>query len=568
MPICKACGAPLGEPDDGDDVVCTACGVMADGAHFHLRSDAFDAGYQASGSSQAGFRVRSYRDPARALPGDSQASERHAANTAASHAFIHALASHVSATARAERATGVFDDLMRSGRYRWGRSAQLLACAALAVSLREANRPQSLAYIAHVANVSPKSLSRTFSRIQPLLRVKIAPSEPLHYLPALHKHTDDLLRADDGELIPRKMREALRPHTQSALRLASSLAALSFPPGAANTTAISIYILALEGALRAKLSHYRQLADQLRLLVNAGQQATYARYIQLYEYLYGRLALVPWLKQAPPAPARKQRTKVDPRDIVARALHDLVKFDPSIPKSAPGLVLEVVPDSDAEDDPDSDDDNPPACPHPQKRTAEECPAPPPAKRPKLASQEVAVCSSTVIPRRESHKARWGVRLKEKAESSRPFYMTCTEDALDGTTTKPLGRLALLVLQRGGADDVADEDLFDEGELEGLLRTPDERDVVARAMEETWAHQRKTAHPSASKKKKGGAGTKAIADWEAVLDGVLAQEGFSQGERELVALLEEDDKAEPWDEDEDDRNVGSGTMDADDWLLEY
>lgn len=62
--------------------------------------------------------------------------------------FIRTLAGRLSGESSVSRAQAIFDQAMSRGRYRWGRTAKLLAGASLAIAFREANKSDSLRDIA------------------------------------------------------------------------------------------------------------------------------------------------------------------------------------------------------------------------------------------------------------------------------------------------------------------------------------------------------------------------------------------------------------------------------------
>lgn len=64
------------------------------------------------------------------------------------HEFIESIANKLVNRGYAPRAQTIFDQAMRKGHYRWGKRAKLLAGASLSISLREANKSDSLRDIA------------------------------------------------------------------------------------------------------------------------------------------------------------------------------------------------------------------------------------------------------------------------------------------------------------------------------------------------------------------------------------------------------------------------------------
>lgn len=64
------------------------------------------------------------------------------------HEFIRTLSGRLGNPSLASRAQTIFDQALSTGGFRWGRKAKLFAGASLAISLREANKSDSLRDIA------------------------------------------------------------------------------------------------------------------------------------------------------------------------------------------------------------------------------------------------------------------------------------------------------------------------------------------------------------------------------------------------------------------------------------
>ena len=75
------------------------------------------------------------------------------------HEFIRTLATRLGSPGAAMRAQGIFDQAMRVGKYRWGRRAKLTSGAALAITLRESHKSDSVRDIA--VSIPPRFLVAT-----------------------------------------------------------------------------------------------------------------------------------------------------------------------------------------------------------------------------------------------------------------------------------------------------------------------------------------------------------------------------------------------------------------------
>ncbi len=92
---------------------------------------------------------------------------------------------------------------------------------------------------------------------------------------------------------------------------------------------------------------------------------------------------------------------------------------------------------------------------------------------------------------------------EAREDLAQHILTADPSALSETFSRPPTRLQLLATSRGGGeeDKIEDEELFEEGELEGLLRDPEEIETLRVALD--WCHEDTdvTNIPEKTKKKR-------------------------------------------------------------------
>jgi len=147
--VCAECGHATEWDQDLGSAVCTQCGTLADPTQSVLAShientDTSGRDYSlwnpVPGSTLKGRNGW-------ALSGQSKEA-RDRSNTIAMHEFIKSVATRLGQLGATPRAQSIFDQAMQRGQYRWGRRAKLAAGAAIAVSLRESNKSDSLRDIA------------------------------------------------------------------------------------------------------------------------------------------------------------------------------------------------------------------------------------------------------------------------------------------------------------------------------------------------------------------------------------------------------------------------------------
>lgn len=341
------------------------------------------------------------------------------------------------------------------------------------------------------------ALTRTFTAVVELLHLKLTLADPAQHLPLLEAHLRSLLQSQPTATLPADLAAALKPLIakltsirNTAASLSSlvantpALAGLRTPP-----TACAILILALEGERAASLPSTGSLAQVLGARVGASKAVVMQRYKAVYDVIEECIREVPWLETH--ERKGKGRSKVAKRVVVARGLKDVVQFQDEIwKKKFEGVkrpVLNVEPD-----DNDSGDDT-------DERTGvvgeSSVPAQPGATRGETLS--------TRAPRRSAHTRdvqrasqfllnplAQGPRQRTAGSMSGPGQSAARQDLLEHLLTvdtpalsdafvRAPTRLQMLAASRGGGEEekVRDEELFEEGEMEALLRDPGEVEAL-------------------------------------------------------------------------------------------
>jgi transcription factor IIIB 90 kDa subunit len=168
---CKECGGRTQwEPEAGSSI-CTGCGTLEDASqqvldshleisqHDSMRERPFlnvrpsntlksfrNVGWDLAGQGKEARDLRNLvrlRIPCTHARGATSNSIDWLAQTAM-HEYITTIGRRLGFVGQTQRAVNIFTTLMERGKFRWGRKARLMAGAALAISLREAKRSDSL----------------------------------------------------------------------------------------------------------------------------------------------------------------------------------------------------------------------------------------------------------------------------------------------------------------------------------------------------------------------------------------------------------------------------------------
>lgn len=274
------------------------------------------------------------------------------------------------------------------------------------------------------------ALSRAFLRISSLLQFTFSPSDPSIYISSLQSQLHALLQ--DSAVLSASLLEQLRPlDFRSVVNTAYSLcAALTRTEGhmsrAAPSNACAIFLLASESEARCSLHNVGDLALYLGAKYSLSKGTVMSRYKLIQDQVASWIEQVPWLDKYT---SKGGRAKVSKRTIVARGLKDALEFRRS--RST---------DSEAQ---------------------------PARKKRKLDHDRQTVAAFLLNPMADIPFAA--------LQTTAPNILSSS----DSVGTQTLTRLQQLARERGGSDvtHIPDDELFAEGELEALLRTSDEVEVI-------------------------------------------------------------------------------------------
>ncbi|KIY68639.1 hypothetical protein CYLTODRAFT_351111 [Cylindrobasidium torrendii FP15055 ss-10] len=455
--VCVECGGGTVWDDDAASFICMTCGTLADASQCILtsgleyRTEPLN-GYQPS-------TLKSLRNPNWQLAGQGRESA-HAQNAAAMNQWITSLASALSASGLAQRTCHLFNQAMKAGQFRWGRKAKLVAGACLSIALRESKRPDSRVDIASLLDEKDHQLTRVLSEILSLLNMKLAPNDPSFYLPILQKYLSAALSSDQDTL-PTRLREVIAPLSMpKVLKTAhelSDLLARSIPhTSAIQASAAAIMILALEGQVRKSITGLADLAAFLALHAGAGKSLIQKQYTIFQDELARLMTRIPWLSQYDKKAGA--RAKVAKRILVARGLEDILTWGRDSWKEQHQALARA-------EFLQEEGDCVPSC------SPEDVPAPHPQKKKRKLRHTLSDASQFLLDPTAASMAN------STFQSSLTSYLLNASSEAMQQQSAPT-RLQLLLVSKNG-DDLEDEELFADGELEGMLRNEEEVAMFAR-----------------------------------------------------------------------------------------
>ncbi|KAF7363318.1 hypothetical protein MSAN_00987200 [Mycena sanguinolenta] len=464
---CKYCGAPTVVDDAG--VVCTSCAELAEPSLVVLASDidyptttTYDGWIPVAPKALKTGRNRYLSGQGKEL--------RDGKNLDEMHWFIKNLARAAFVSGTTERAYNLFEKAMKSGQYRWGRTAKLVAGACISIALRQSGRPDMFPDLALLLGQKVTSLTRAFSSVISVLKIQpgdLPSSAPKSHVSILQSHLSAAIEGSIDSQLPSSLITAVKPLSVSAILATaaslSDLLASSIPPTAlahlpVSATACAVLMWAIEAETRTPLSQLGELAAFLGSRVNVRKPLVMSRYKAIQDELNQRIDKIDWLDHYEPNSGKCGRAKISRRLVVARGLKAVIESERECRRNALDRTGKTATHPEGGES-DSDADPQPARPRKRRRLH----ALQDATRFLLNPLSGPLPASFLAP--SSHSTL-----------SLPTYLLTSSLSVRRETLP--SRLQLLSAARGGVgpDEIHDDELFDDGELEKIIRT-DEHEIA-------------------------------------------------------------------------------------------
>ncbi|KAJ7740745.1 hypothetical protein DFH07DRAFT_751511 [Mycena maculata] len=464
---CMACGGPT-VVDDAAGVICILCAEIAEPNLVVLTSDIeYPASTTYDGwNPVAPKTVKTARNRYLSAQGKEI---RDSKNLDDMHHFIKNLARAAFVSGTTERAYNLFEKAMTSGKYRWGRMAKLVAGACISIALRSSNRPEMFPQLASLLGEKITALTRAFSSVLSTVKPDDFPSsEPKSHVSTLHAHLYAALEGStESDLpLPLSLIPTVVPLPASTILATanslSDLLASSVPPSAvahlpASPTACAVLIWAVEAEARSTLAQLGEMAAFLGAKCNVKRTVVMSRYKVIQDELLERIERIDWLDHYEPNSGKNGRAKISRRLVVARGLKAAIESEREYRRQHFIEARPAKPLNPDGDESDSDD------PHSRPRKRRRVQALQQATRFLLNPLAGPLPPSFLPDTLSSHSL----------SMSLPTYLLTTSVSI--RRDKLPSRLQLMSIARGGVgpDEIADEELFEDEELEKIMRTDDE-----------------------------------------------------------------------------------------------
>ncbi|KAJ7470620.1 hypothetical protein FB451DRAFT_1254317 [Mycena latifolia] len=528
MPPCRHCGAPT--VLDVAGVVCTGCAELAEPSLIVLTSDIdYPAPTTYDGWNPVSLKaVKTGRN--RYLSGQGKEA-RDSKNLDDMHWFIKNLARAAFVSGTTERAYNLFAQAMESGQYRWGRTAKLVAGACISIALRLSNRPEMFPDLALLLGQKIPSLTRAFSSVILVLKLTLPSSEPKSHVSTLQGHLSAALEGSvESDLSP-SLIAAIKPLPANAvLATATSLSDLlasSDPPSAvarlpASATACAVLIWAIEAEARTTIAPLSDLAAFLGSKCNVKKPVVMSRYKVIQDELIERIDKIDWLDHYEPSSGKNGRAKVSRRVVVARGLKAVIESERECRREKLNQTNPAeMPDPDGGES-DSDD-------HADSR---------PRKRRRVQALQEAM-RFLLNPLSGPLPASFIPSSSTSHSRSLPLPTYLLTSSLSMRRDKLPSRLQLLSVTRGGVgpDEIQDDELFDPGELEQIMRTEDQIAELRNILGwEEGVEEEEVAKEPPKPRKRAAKGVKATTSSRLIPEAVVSYFAEDKSDCEFGGLL--------------------------------
>ncbi|KAG9100651.1 hypothetical protein FS749_013887 [Ceratobasidium sp. UAMH 11750] len=386
-----------------------------------------------------------------------------------------------------ERAQYILTQAMRKGKFRWGTSAERVAGASICVALREAGKAETVREVAVHIQCREDQLARVYRHLTSLLNIKFEPLDPALLVPSIWNYTQSCLTSPPlpGSPFPSELASFLNelaPRTQSILNLALQLSNLIL--GIALTqgrqpplVACALLIVSLSGEAGKPVPKSAVLFSTLSARFGGTHRGITDRVREIERVIEDWRLELPWMQSDIPLNKRKRTTKI------ARWIKDVVSFKDDLWSKQIDAVDHALYSPSTDDASNDETDDNTSCTGSTSATG--------SKR-----SDTQASSTTSSKRRyldagyyDSGRPRAYVvePSKKGAGHTKALASLLNPDAMMSISTSIANPSVLNELERLGAPKhIRDEDLFEDGELEGLIRTTPE----VEALRSLWEEERR------------------------------------------------------------------------------
>ncbi|KEP53743.1 putative transcription initiation factor IIB [Rhizoctonia solani 123E] len=473
---CPACGShALHFDDEVLCLLCTSCGNVVESNQSALdfsmiteKGTGTNFGMGRTLHNQSSTLVAR---SGRYLSGDTKEA-RWMKNLEATKSFLAAVARNMRQSPCTERAQYIMEQAMRKGKFRWGQGAERIAGASICIALRESGRAESTREVAVHIQCRQDYLARTYRRVATLLGIKIEPMDPALLVSHIWNHVQECLTTSTSPSFPTELSNFLSDLTslsQTIIDLAQQLSNLtlrvSLTQGRqASLVACALLMVSLAGVAGKPVPKPRVLASVLGERFGGAARSISDRVREIERLIEDWRHELPWADADLPVNARKRTIKI------ASWIKDVINFKDALWFKQIEAVAHAHYSPSVESEFESDEDDT------SSRTGSYCTT---GSKRSNGTQSTSGSKRPCLDRGYHDSGRPRAYVVEHSRRRPSPQTTILASLLNPFSFSPTSTLLALDFAQEisqNKNNIADEDLFEEGELEGFIRS--ENDVNA------------------------------------------------------------------------------------------
>lgn len=379
-----------------------------------------------------------------------------------------------------ERAQYIMEQAMRKGKYRWGVRAERIAGASVCVALREGGKAETVREVAVHIQCREDQLARVYRQLTSLLGIKLEPLDPALLVPSIWNHTQDCLASPAPAFPPQlsKFLNDMTTHTQAVLSLALQLSNLILrvsltqgrqPP----LVACALLMVSLSGEAGKPIPKPNLLASTLATRFGGTARSIADRVREIERVVEDWRLELPWAQTDLPTNSKKRTIKI------ASWIKDVVRFKDDLWSKQVDTIehARYSPSTEGDSDEELDDNS---------SYAGSCSAAG-SKRSSNGTHSTSGSKRRYLDAGYYDSGRPRAYVVESCKSRPDPQTTVLASLLNPETTSITANPSELDATRSGLKDrgidLPDEELFEDGELEGLIRSNPEVEALRARWEE-------------------------------------------------------------------------------------
>ncbi|KAG8733207.1 hypothetical protein FRC11_007925 [Ceratobasidium sp. 423] len=399
-------------------------------------------------------------------------------NLEATKSFLAAVTRNMRQTSCTERAQYIMEQAMRKGKFRWGQGAERVAGASICIALRETGKAESTREVAVHIQCRQDNLTRAYRRVATLLGIKIEPMDPALLVSSIWNYLQECLTASTPSSFPTELSKFLSdliPLGQVVLNLAHQLSNLtlrvSLTHGRQSTlVACALLMVSLSGEAGKPIPKPGVLASALATRFGGTARSIADRIREIERLIEDWRHELPWADTNLPTNSRKRTIKV------ASWIKDVINFKDDLWSKQIEAVAHAHYSPSVGDESDEEEDDT------SSRTGSYCTTG--SKRSSNGTQSTSSNKRAYLDRGYYDSGRPRAYVVEQSRGRPNPQATILASLLNPFSFSPTSTSSALDSTWGelkGSDNIADDDLFEEGELEGLMRSEDD----VNALRDRW-----------------------------------------------------------------------------------